>query len=82
MVDDMSNNTGLLAVGSTAELERGGEPVPCGDAETHWHWRDLGWSCPACAAKSARERKERDENRMAEKIAAAVVRQMAERSNA
>lgn len=58
-------------------------PAPCGNQTEHVRWTEFeGMRCPACAAKAERERKERDENRMAEKIAAAVVRQMAERSNA
>ena len=52
-------------------------PAPCGNQTEHVYWTELqGMRCPACAAIKDRKRKEDDENRMAEKIAAAVVRMM------
>ena len=58
-------------------------PAPCGKQKEHVFWTELnGMSCPVCAAIEDRKRKEEDKNRMAEKIAEAVVRKMQAPSNA
>ena len=60
-----------------------GEVAPCGEPETHWYWKDIGWPCPRCASILEKKRKEEDETRMAEKIAAALARHIRDdRSNA
>lgn len=62
---------------TAAEYAATRPPAPCGHQEKHVFWTELqGLVCPVCAAIEARKQKEEDENRMAEKIAAAVVRQM------
>ena len=56
--------------------------APCGIQKEHVFWTEIqGMPCPMCAAQREIERKEQDENRMADKIAEAVVRKMAEPSN-
>lgn len=55
------------------------QPMPkCGKPETHYRWKLEGWSCPACASIEQRTKAQADEDRMAEKIAAAVARKMKE----
>lgn len=55
------------------------QPVPpCGDAKLHYAWHLNGVPCTTCAVNAERARKEADENRMAEKIAAAVVKKIKE----
>lgn len=49
-------------------------PAPCGDQREHTYWVMQGWPCPVCAANKQRAEEEATEDRMAEKIAAAVVR--------
>lgn len=57
-------------------------PPPCGEQTKHVFWTEIqGMRCPVCAGIANRMHKEEAENRMAEKIAAAVVRQMSMRSN-
>lgn len=52
-------------------------PAPCGNQKDHVFWTELnGLPCPHCADLGAQKRQEDTENRMAEKIAAAVVRKM------
>lgn len=52
-------------------------PAPCGFQKEHAHWVDVeGWPCPKCAAKAEHEQKEADENRLADKIAAALMRKI------
>lgn len=58
-------------------------PAPCGNQKEHIFWEELNDTrCPVCAGIERRKRKEEDENRMAEKIAAAVVRKIQTPSNA
>jgi hypothetical protein len=53
------------------------EPMPrCGRPADHLNWRLNGVSCPMCARIRTDEKLEKDENRMAEKIAVAVVQKM------
>ncbi|MFZ2404406.1 MAG: hypothetical protein WAW41_04665 [Methylobacter sp.] len=52
-------------------------PAPCGQQTKHIFWTEIeGMKCPVCASNNARELREQDENRLAEKIAAIVVRKM------
>lgn len=52
-------------------------PAPCGEQTKHVFWTEMeNMTCPVCEAKANRVRREKDEDRMAEKIAAAVIRQM------
>lgn len=56
--------------------------APCGEQTTHVEWTEIhGMPCPKCARIARDKKKDADESRMAEKIAAALIRQMAERSN-
>ena len=51
--------------------------APCGNQKEHVYWTEFqSTACPVCAAKAELERKEQKENRLAEKIAAAVVRHL------
>lgn len=68
---------------TTAEYAATRPPAPCGDQKEHVFWTELqGWPCPVCSGIAKQKRAMEDENHMAEKIAAAVVRQMDKRSNA
>lgn len=51
--------------------------APCGEQTEHYFWTDFyNFPCPVCKAISEKKKKEEDENRMAEKIATAVIRQL------
>jgi|GEM_PF-6208806 len=58
------------------------QPIPpCGEPVEHWEWiLQIGMSCPMCDGKKRKEQEEIDENRMAEKIAAAVVKILDQRT--
>jgi hypothetical protein len=67
---------------TTEEYAATRPPAPCGEQTKHVFWTEIqGMKCPICAGKEKREQQEQDENRMAGKIAAEVVRQMAELPN-
>lgn len=52
-------------------------PAPCGNQKEHYFWTEIEcWPCPICAKIKEQKQKEEDENRMAEKIAAAVVKKL------
>lgn len=68
---------------TTEEYAATRPPAPCGNQKEHVFWTEIeGLGCPVCAGIKKRKKQMEDENRMAEKIAAAVIRQMDERSNA
>lgn len=51
--------------------------VECGNKEEHYLWEHFeGMTCPKCAGIRERRRKLADEDRLATKIAAAVVERM------
>jgi len=55
---------------------------PCGDRTQHYHWTKLqGLPCPSCRAHEEVVRKARAEDQLAEKIAAAVVRHIEQRTS-
>jgi hypothetical protein len=48
--------------------------VDCGEKLTHYHWTiSVGMSCPLCARNEEQRRKEEDEDRLARKIAQAIL---------
>ena len=52
-------------------------PAPCGQQKEHVFWTEIeGFPCPRCGAIEEFKRRDADENRMAEKIAVAVLRQL------
>ncbi len=54
-------------------------PVPCGQQVAHYEWEwDMGMSCPMCAGQKARAKKDADDQRMADRIATAVVKRLRE----
>ena len=62
---------------TTEEYAATKPPAPCGNQTEHVFWTEIqGMSCPVCAGIARQKRQEEDEDRMAEKIAAAVVRQL------
>ena len=53
--------------------------APCGKQKEHDYWtQEQSMACPVCAGIEYRKQKGIAEDRMAEKIAAAVVRQLKE----
>jgi len=65
-----------LTIAEYAELQ----PMPaCCDPETHYYWKLQGYSCPTCSANAKLSKAESDQNRLAEKIATAVVRKLTEK---
>lgn len=51
--------------------------APCGYQKEHFYWTEIeGWPCPKCARIEREKQKSAEEDRMAEKVALAVVRQL------
>lgn len=51
--------------------------APCGYQNDHYFWEEIeGWPCPRCAAMEKSKLEVENENRLAEKIAAALYRRM------
>ena len=55
-------------------------PAPCGDDEVHYSWVNGPdkFGCPRCSGIAARKRQDEADQRMADRIAEAVVRKMKE----
>lgn len=55
-------------------------PAPCGDQKTHVHWTELeGRPCPICTRIEKEQQALKAEDRLAEKIANAVMRKLHEK---